>query len=274
MNIAIRHRFGLPLDAWARGNVETADASAAAAVVDAAAASRAMVLVVGPHGSGKTHAVRRALAAAGIAVVEVQRLDRERVHMGDVATALVQGLSDELPRHSAEVRAGQVRRLLGRAEGRPVLLVDDAHLLDHATLRGLKRLRELSWRGRSPLLGIVLVGQSDRTATVPEVGLRTAVARFRGLTVTEAEAALRASCGDAIDADAAPVLAAAPEARNWLELQRLVDRALVEAAARGADRVTAAVAAAVAGKSGEAPVSRRLADDQVDAALERLEAAC
>ena len=276
MNSAIRLRFGLSADPWARVHVDTADATLAAGLVKAAATLYSMVSIMGPRGAGKTHAVLRALADAGAQIVEVLRLDRDRVHLGDVAMALVHGLSDEPPRHSGEARAQQVRRLLGHASNRAVLLLDDAHLLHPQTLRGLKRLRELAWRGRTPLLGIVLVGHVDRTAAVPEVGLRTSVAAFGGLTIPEAETAIGTACGAVVDAAAAAALARAPDARNWLDLQRLVDRALVEAAARGEGAVTAEVATAVVD-----PVTERqrravdvpLSDTDVSQALGQLEAA-
>ncbi len=274
MNAAIRLRFGLDADPWAQLRVDTSDAASAAGLVKSAATAQTMVSIVGPRGAGKTTAVRRALADAGAHVVEVLRLDRERVHLGDVAMALVYGLSDERPRHSGEARAAQARRLLGQAGPRVVLVVDDAHLLHPSTLRGLKRLRELAWRGRAPLLGIVLVGQADRTAAVPEVGLRTSVVAFAGLTTSEAEQAIRSACGAVVDAAAAAVLAQSADARNWLDLQRLVDRALLEAAARGAGAVSAETAAAVADPAAGSSlrsVDAPLSDTDVSQALEQLE---
>lgn len=247
MDLDLRQRFHLPLDLWAGRHIETADAQRAAALVDAAVRAQAMVSIAGPRGSGKTHTVRRTLPGAGARVVEPQRLDRERLHLGDIATAMVRDLSDERPWHSAEARTQQVRRLLGQAGGSVVLLIDDAHVLHHRTLRGLKRLRELSWRGRSPLLGIVLLGQLDKTASVPEVGLRTARASFGGLTQAEAAAALDAACGAVLGPGAAARLAAADRARNWLDLSALVDDVLREAAARGERIATVATVEAALG---------------------------
>ncbi len=247
MDILIRRRFGLSPDPWAGRHQQTADAERAAALVAAAADSQAMVSIVGPRGTGKTTAIRRALARSGARVVEVQRLDRERVHLGDVATALVRDLSDERPLHSGEARTAQARRLLGHARERVVLFIDDAHALHYQTLRGLKRLRELAWRGRSPLLGIVLAGQTDRTAALPEVGLRTATASFGGLTAAEAERALRSALDGALGGGAVEALVSSSAAANWLDLQELADRSLLAAAARGARLVTAACVAAAAG---------------------------
>ena len=243
-----RLQFGLPADPWAGLSMETADGARVRNVVDAAIASRALVSIVGPRGSGKTHALRAVLRRRDdVALIEPLRLDRERLHIGDIATAVVRALSDERPRHGGEARSGQVRRLLGSAStGREIaLVIDDAHALHPATLRALKRLRELSWRGRSPLLAVVLLGQTDRVGAIPEVGLRTSTVTLAGLTATEAEAALDACAGRALADGVAEGLAGSPRARTWLDLQRLLDDCLAEAIARGDSAVTAKAAATV-----------------------------
>ena len=251
--ILTRLSFGLPADPWASAPAAaTADAVRVGHLVRAAAESRALVSIVGPRGAGKTFAVRAACRGLDAAAVEPCRLDRDRLRIGDVATALVTALSDERPRHGGEARSAQVRRLLGRA-GRPVLLVvDDAHALHASTLRALKRLRELSWRGRSPLLGVVLAGQTDAAGAVPETGLRTSVLTTAGLARAEAEAAISAAVGPVCADGVAGRLAASPRARNWLDLARLVDECLVEAAALGETRITAAAVAAATGGAGSA----------------------
>ena len=243
-----RLQFGLPADPWGGLGMDTADAARVRSIIRAAIASRALVSIVGPRGIGKTHALRLALRGRDdVAVIEPLRLDRERLHIGDIATAVVRVLSDERPRHGGEARGGQVRRLLGTASaGREIALaIDDAHVLHPSTLRALKRLRELSWRGRSPLLAVVLLGQADRASAIPEVGLRTSTVTLVGLTAAEAEAALDASAGRVLGAGVAARLAASARARTWLDLQRLVDDCLAEAIARGDGSVTPAAAGAV-----------------------------
>lgn len=243
-----RLQFGLPADTWAGLGMETADGARVRSVIHAAIASRALVSIVGPRGIGKTHALRAALRGRDdVAVIEPLRLDRERLHIGDIATAIVRALSDERPRHGGEARSGQVRRLLGTASTHQeiALVIDDAHALHPATLRALKRLRELAWRGRSPLLAVVLLGQTDRAGAIPEVGLRTSTATLAGLAAGEAEAALDACAGRALAAGVSQRLAASPRARTWLDLQRLVDDCLAEAIARGDGAVTPEAATAV-----------------------------
>ena len=269
MNILIRRRFGLAAHLWRDVAIDTADGHHVAAAVEAAT-SGALVNVVGPRGSGKTFGVRAALRGRDVAVVEPLRLDRERLHLGDVQVAVVRELSDERPRTSGEARSGQVRRLLAAASAaRPVLLViDDAHVLHHATVRGLKRLLELSHGGRSPLLGIVLLGQVDRAGRIPEVGLRAATVRLGGLMNAEATAAVSQALGAVVTLEAAQRIGSdAPG--NWLDLQACVDDALVAAAARGDARLTVAAVEAARAPAPQAPAPAAPGDDAVAAALGR-----
>lgn len=249
-----RKRLGLAADPWAGFHLDTADAARTALLVEAAAEARLFVSVLGARGSGKTHAVRRALRSVpNVRVVEPLRLRRECLHIGDIECAIVRELApNDRPRRSGEARSVQVRRLLGQGarDDRVVLVIDDAHVLHHATLRALKRLRELAWLGVSPLLGVVLVGQADRAEAVAEVGLRSDRLWFGGLLAEDAAAAMeralnRRSGRKIVAPDAIVALAASPRARNWLDLAALIDQCLAEAAARGEDRITRAAALSV-----------------------------
>ena len=273
-----RVRFGLRADLWSGVDLETADAARVRKVVHAAVDARALVSIVGPRGAGKTHACRAALhGRVDVRLVSPARLDRERLHIGDIATAAVLQLSDERPRHGGEARSSQVRRLLGTAgRGRTVtLLIDDAHELHPTTLKALKRLRELAYGGRSPLLAVVLLGQVDGAARVPEVGLRTSTVTLAGLTEAEASAALTAAAGGVLAEGVTARLAASERSRTWLDLQRLLDDCLAEALARGEGAVTAGAADAVldaaSGSTGSSAAGASAA--AVDAVLDRRSAA-
>ena len=249
MNVLIRTRFGVAVDPWAE-YLATADAVRAGHLVQAALGSKLLVSIAGARGAGKTRAVRGALGGGAAQLVEPLRLDREKLHMGDIQAALVRELApEETLRRSGEARSGQTRRILGGAAAKgPVLLwIDDAHLLHHSTLRGLKRLREITWRGVGPLLGIVLTGQTDRVSAIPEVGLRSDRMTFAGLTAGEAERAIVRALGELVSRADAVALATSPRARNWLDLSALIDACLVGAAARGEDRVTNGCVVAVLG---------------------------
>lgn len=248
MRILHRKRVGLRADPWSRLHLDTADDRRIAQTASAAAEARLMVSIVGKRGSGKTHSARRALQAAGAVVVEPLRLRKEKLHIGDVEWALVSQLSDERPKRSGEWRSQQVRRVVGMRsqQGSVVLLIDEAHTLHHQTLRALKRLRELEWFHVSPLLGIVLLGQADRVSSIPEVGLRSDHVQLAGLSATEAAEAVGAALGPRRAEQAAvEALSASERARNWLDLQDLVDDCLAEAAVRGERTITVDGARAV-----------------------------
>ena len=266
--ILIRRQFGLPADPWAHIDIPTLDGSRVAEMVGAAATAKAMVSITGARGSGKSRAVRDALTGLDVRVVEPLRLDRERLHLGDIQDAIVRDLSDETPRRSGEARSHQARKILGKASEQHsvLLLLDDAHVLHSQTLRGLKRLRELTWLGKSPLLGIVLIGQRDRADAAPEVSLRTDSLSMAGLAESEAAAALDAALNgqrEVLDVEARDLLAAHKRARNWLDLLTLADAALAEAAARGEDTVTRATLKALVGDARQeaAPTATAPPDD-------------
>ncbi len=276
MKIITREQFGLSADPWAGLEMATADGARAGRMVRAAVEARAFVSILGARGSGKTHAVRAALRGLDVRVVEPLRLDRERLHLGDIQSALVRDLSGERPRHSGEARSHQVRRVLGAAsrEGAVVLAIDDAHLLHSQTVRGLKRLRELSWMGVSPLLGVVLAGQRDGVEAIPEVGLRSDGLWLGGLTRAEAARALDGALNGGrtvMEPEAVEALAGSGRARNWLDLQALADECLAEAAASGERTVSAGAAAAVLGHGPSAGSEGVQAPDEaaVDAFLAR-----
>ena len=238
MKIINRHYLKLAADPWREVNIQTADSMRVALMVTAAVNNSAMVSIIGRRGSGKTVAVRAALGD-DVQLVEPLRLTRNKLHMGDIESALVRDLSDESPRRSGEARSHQVRRILGTAaqRGPVVLVIDDAHVLHHQTLRALKRLRELKWLGRSPLLGIVLIGQQDKTAAIPEVGLRSDQLWLAGLAVEEAATAIAEALGKRAEANAVKLMAKHPDARNWLDLIALVDDCIANTVAEGADTI-------------------------------------
>ena len=266
-----RLAMGLPADPWKR--IETADDARVSNLVGAAVDALALVSIVGARGSGKTRALRRALSALDAMVVEPCRLDRARLHIGDITTALVLALSAEPPRRGGEARDIQVRRLLGTAKRPVVLVVDDADELATATLKALKRLRERAWRGRSPLLAVVLASQTHRLARVPEVDLRTSSMEMSGLTEAEAGTAVSRALGGVCPPGLEARIAASPRARNWLDLQRAVDEVLADTVARGLGRIDDAAVDAVLGPPARRGRPEAPPADAVDAALDRLPAA-
>ena len=105
MDILIRKRFDLPPEP--PGDVDTSDAANTRHLVRAAVEAKCLVSITGERGAGKTRAVRAAFRGVGARLVEPLRLDRERLHLGDIQDAIVGQLSEERPRRSGEARSGQ-----------------------------------------------------------------------------------------------------------------------------------------------------------------------
>ena len=260
--IMTRAHFKLPANPWGRLDMKTADLTRVQTMARAAVETQELVSILGPRGSGKTRALGRALAAHDVTVITAGCLDRERLTIGDIETAMILALSEETVRRSRVQRSHQVLRLLGEeSTRRPVVLViDDAHVLHRQTVRALKRLRELEWLRRSPLLGVVLIAQQDATYGVDEVRLRSDRLWLEGLTRAEAKRALEAALGSVIEPQAGALIAKRPGARNWLGLIEAGDRCLAAAAAKGARRITVQVAHDALGAAGDEAEEERPAD--------------
>ena len=239
--IMTRAHFKLPANPWAKLNLRTADLARVQAMVKAAVETQELVSILGPRGSGKTRALGRALATHDVTVITAGCLDRERLTIGDIETEIILSLSGETVRRSRVHRSHQMKRLLGEesARGPVVLVIDDAHVLHRQTVRALKRLRELEWLRRSPLLGIVLLGQQDPTHAVDEVRLRSDRLWMEGLTRAEAKRALESALGSVIEPQAAGLVSKHSGARNWLGLIEAADRCLAAAAVKGGRRIDA-----------------------------------
>lgn len=246
MRLTNRAHFGLPPTLWGPSMHITGDVQRLRALAAAVVSHQLLATIVGPRGAGKTRGVRYVLHAHDVRLVEPLRLARDKLHIGDIEQAIVRDLSDETPRRTGEARSHQVRRILGTAsrERAVVLLIDDAHVLHHATVRAIKRLRELQFGQRSPLLGVLLVGQQDCTRRIAEIALRADGLEMAGLSETDAAAALLALNAGAgrrvFDDEFIRAAGQRPEARNWLDLAGLVDTALARARAGAADVVGAA----------------------------------
>lgn len=250
-----RAYFNLNLGLWGEFFHRTSDVLRVTTAVKAACEHQAFVSISGARGTGKTCAVRKALAQMEqVRLIEPLRLTRERLHLGDIEIAILRDLSDETPRRGAESRSHQVRRVVGTVSQKAfcVLLLDDAHLLHPATLKGLKRLRELTWLNKSPLLGVVLTGQHDRAASISEVALRMDSIQMQGLTTREIKEALTALLRDKIEASALTLMAKTEQARNWLDLERLIDEALMLTQAQGLLKISKAIIQDVLGETSRA----------------------
>ena len=160
-------------------------------MIQEAVRRQAWVAIRGEAGSGKTTAVGAALDGSDATVIRPEALETGRVCIGHILEAVLRELSSEGPRRSIEARCHQARRVLGEAarKKRIVLVLEDAHYLHRQTLTALKRLREMEWAGKTRLLGVVLVGLPELSATLralPEAGLRCRTVAIDGMTKQEA----------------------------------------------------------------------------------------
>lgn len=246
-----RRAMGLPSDPWSNLHIPTADVHRVRDMVSSAIEDRGLVSIVGATGMGKTRAFRAALLErpgfdAERDLVRVRRLDRERRTIADVVTALYLHLGRPKPRGGAEERDIDLRRVLGERvqveRGRPsrplVVMLDDAHLLHWRTIDALKGLREHDWMGASPLLGVVLLGQSDPLSSRKEIRQRADTLHLAGLAKAEAERAIDASVARALTAEARQVLATHAAGGTWNDLIESIDIALGIAQAEGHGQVT------------------------------------
>jgi len=233
--------LGLKVDPFHKAAFDTGDSLRVRRILTMAVESRAMVSIVGPRGMGKSRAVSAALNKIGSRIVMVNKSDKERVTISDIEQAIILDLSDDAPKRGGEIRARQLRPIIGAASRKQqiVLVIEEAQRLHAATLRSLKTLREISWMGESELFTVVLVGQSDpmNRAGVSEVRLRTDCVHVQGLTETEAAGYVRATLGKFFDDGAVEALAALPQANNYLELQKLLVELLSYALMSGREQV-------------------------------------
>lgn len=233
--------FGYKSDPFRGVRIKTTDAARVAKALRMAVESRGMLSVVSGTGAGKSEAVNSSLADVEAVVVRLVTADCERVTVADIERALVCSLSNEEPRRSREVRAIQVRALLGcvSKEKDVVLVLEEAHRMHHQTLRSLKTLREMSWQGRSPLFTAILVGQFDPLArpSLREVSLRSGAIRLKGLARCEVEDFIGRTVGSNFDGGAVDAVLRLPESRNFLELEEVLITLMSHALSTGRKRV-------------------------------------
>jgi len=171
-------------------------------------------------------------------------------------------LSDEKPKRGKGIRLRQLRKILGEAtmSQRVVVVIEEGHALHRMTLRALKRLRELSWMGKSELFSIILIGQSDpmQKAGVSEVRLRSDSLHMQGLMWDEVDGYIRDTVGQVFEEGAIKAIIQLPESRNYLDLQHLLVRLMGQTLAEGRKTVTAEDVREVLGiKTRKMPVKKK-----------------
>ena len=233
--------FGFRKDPFYGVDLESADAIRVRTILGMAVPARAQVSVVGDRGAGKSRAVGAALRNSQAQVVRVLTPDKARISAGDIQEAMISDLSTEAPKRAKEVKARQLRRILGEASRKSpvVVVIEEAHRLDGWTLRSIKNLRELDWMGETQLFAVILIGHSDpsQRTGLSEVRLRTETVYLHGLTQAEILKYVKSTVGQIFEEEAVAKIAGLSEAKNYLDLQDFLIRCMSHALAAGREKV-------------------------------------
>ena len=221
---------------------ETGDSIRIGRIMDMAVKSNAMVSIVGERGAGKSQAVNAALKGMNVRSVMVRSADKSKLLISDIEQAMIIDLSEENPKRGREIRARQLRRVLGEASRKQkvVVIIEEGHRLHGMTLRALKTLREMDWMGETELFSVVLLGQSDpmNKAGVAEVRLRSDSVHMHGLTASEIAGYVTSTVGSVFDETAAEAIGREPKARNFLDLQGMLVTLMSHAVSCGHRQIT------------------------------------
>lgn len=234
--------FGFSNDPFKQTSIKSHDHVLIGKVVSLAVKGRSMVAVIGERGIGKSNAVRSALGKLkNVRLVAPMANDIHKLHIGDIEQALILDLSNEKPKRGRELRARQLRRIIGEASTRMdiVLVIEEAHHLHGMTLRSLKRIREMEWMGKAELFSVLLVGQSDpmNKPGVSEVKLRADAVQMKGLSPEEVEDFISRSMKSAVVPDAVKRIAGQPGTHNFEDLKDIMFRLMEQALLAGRRQV-------------------------------------
>ena len=240
--LEVLSEFGYSRDPFKGMLMETSDSLRIKRLLKMAVESRAMISLVATWGQGKTSSLDLALRDIDAFVCRLITPDKERVVVSDIEKSLILGLSNETCKRTKELRARQIRRIIGeKAKEKPVMLIlEEAHRMNGQTLRALKTFREMEWQGMSPLFTVVMVGQFDpmRKRDVDEVRLRTDTVVMKGLTPDEAAEYVSQTVGKNFEEDAATALGRLEVARNFLDIQEAIINLMARAMQHGAKKVS------------------------------------
>lgn len=240
--LEVLSEFGYTRDPFKGFLMETTDSLRIKRLLKMGVESRAMISIVATFCQGKTSALDLAFQDLDCEVVRLLTPDKERVVVSDIEKALILGLSNENCKRTKEIRARQIRRIIGETAKvkSVVLLLEEAHRMHGQTLRALKTFRELEYQGISPLFTVVMVGQFDPMSKryVDEVRLRTDSVKMKGLTQDEAKQYILQTVSKSFDEDAADAVSKLEVARNFGTLQEAIINLMARALQHGSRKVS------------------------------------
>ena len=192
MRSDVMKHYGLTRDLPRSGYFETEQQQKVFADIQAAIHGGKLLALVGLVGCGKTTTLNRLVqtlkAEKAILVSQSLAVDKHRVNLGTLMTALFYDLVDEkdfkIPTQP-EKRERKLVEVISKRRKPIALFVDEAHDLHHKTLVGLKRLIELV-QNAGGTLSVVLIGHPKlrndlRRPALEEIGARTALFVLDGI---------------------------------------------------------------------------------------------
>ena len=235
--------FGFSRNPFTNFTIKSKDHVRIGKVAALAINDNAMVSVIGERGIGKSNAVRAALRKSqDIRIVSPYSNDINKLNINDIEQALILDLSHEKPKRGKELRARQLRRILGEASTRmkTVLVIEEAHYLHGMTLRALKRVREMEWMGKSGLFSVILICQSDpmNKPGVSEVRLRSDALYMKGLSQSEIISFVNRAIGSIIDKKATEAISKLPGSHNYEDLKAILFQLMETVLFAGRKKIT------------------------------------
>ena len=261
--------FGFDHDPFAEQRFETSDFIRVRRLLTMAVKSNAMISIVGDRGCGKSISALQAIDELRVRTVFVRSADKTRLLISDIEQAMILDLSEEKPKRGREIRARQLRRVIGEASRRQkvAVVIEEGHRLHSQTLRAIKTLRELDWMGKRQLFSVILIGQSDpmNKPGVSEVRLRSDSVRMLGLTTDEIAGYISKTLGDKFTEEAIEAFCKLcgknPEAKNFLSLQERLINLMGQAFSMGKTIVEVSDVQSLFGQKTEGPLKSSQAHD-------------
>jgi type II secretory pathway predicted ATPase ExeA len=176
---------------------ETGDLIRVKMALTRAAADKIIVGIIGKAGTGKSSTLSYSLRTLEgnprtihVQMVEAPTLEVEKLNIQNIQESVLRktgGWTKGLGKSSRPTRENKLKKALYDA-GHTVLVIDEAQLIHPNTLRAIKRLWSLKYAGKSPLLSIVLIGQTpieNLIDSVEEVSKRVVKIKLQGMSAEE-----------------------------------------------------------------------------------------